>query len=206
MPKDDNDSFIRKIPGFRSGKTWKMVLASIFYLFAVLIIISVFIVPNNSGGVQSSVNQTLNTPGVINQSSNSSAIVNNSPVQTQSIIISYSSTVENEIKYTIGGYPYTIQPDSGKVFLVVNMTIKNEGYDKFSVNPFYFNAIVNNIQYGYDSNSYYLVNYLESVDVLNNGTLTGSLAFQIPVSDSSSLLNLTYNAPFVSYNIIWSKI
>ena len=38
MSDDEKKSFIRKIPGFRSGKTWKMVLAVIGYGFLALII------------------------------------------------------------------------------------------------------------------------------------------------------------------------
>lgn len=37
--REERKSFIRKIPGFRSGKKWKMALASLFYLMIIIIII-----------------------------------------------------------------------------------------------------------------------------------------------------------------------
>lgn len=38
-------SFIKKIPGFRSGKWWKVLIASIFYLFFFLILITIIFPP-----------------------------------------------------------------------------------------------------------------------------------------------------------------
>jgi hypothetical protein len=51
MKPEEKKSFIRKIPGFRSGKPWKMVLATIFYVFIILIVLAL-IVPSGKDGAQ----------------------------------------------------------------------------------------------------------------------------------------------------------
>jgi len=172
-------------------------------LFILLILIAIVTISGCVGQTQSpSGNQETTTVGQQTTTTTESTTT----TVAQNIAISYSGTIKNEIDYTMGDYPYTAQPNSGKTFLVVNMAIKNNGYDKFNTNPYYFHVAVNNIQYDYDSNTYYLADKLDSVDVLNGGTLTGSLVFQIPTSVASAPFNLTYDVPFVTYNIIWSKV
>jgi len=72
----------------------------------------------------------------------------------------------------------------GSAFLVVNMTIHNQGYDTFSVNPFYFKAVVDNVAYSYSTYSYKLgdegYTRLGVASVLDGGTITGALAFEVP--------------------------
>jgi hypothetical protein len=181
----------------------KKIGIGIVVTFAIIIVLGIYGSTLNS---QNQFSTTTTLPAGGGGGALPSTTTTTSSLPAQNIMISYTGTVENGIDYTLGNYPYTAQPDSGKIFLVVNMTIKNNGYDKFSVNPFYFHVIVNNIKYNYDSNTYYLADKLGSVDILNGGKLSGSLVFQIPSSDSSLPFNLTYDVPFVSYNIIWSKI
>ena len=38
MKREENKSFIKKIPGFRSGKAWKMIIATFFYIILILFI------------------------------------------------------------------------------------------------------------------------------------------------------------------------
>jgi len=127
---------------------------------------------------------------------------------SRNIVISYNSALLDHIDYTISGYPYgytySIQPDNGKTFLEINATIQNNGYDKFSTNPFYFAVNASNIEYSYDSSTYTLGQW-DTVDVLNGGTYTGTLLFQIPLSASSSPFVLSYDQSFVYYNINWIK-
>jgi len=52
----EKKSFIRRIPGFRSGKWWKMILASISYFFIFIIIIGALFGPTSD--IQSSTHQT----------------------------------------------------------------------------------------------------------------------------------------------------
>ncbi len=100
-------------------------------------------------------------------------------------------------------YSYVEQPDSGKVFLEVNMTIKNNGYDSFSTNPFYFYAIADNVKYDYDGITYSVDNW-DTVDVLNGGTFNGVLIFQIPSTAKS--VTIGYESwSWLDYNIIWTK-
>ena len=91
----------------------------------------------------------------------------------------------------------------------INLTMKNNGYDKVSSSPIWFNLITNNISYSSDSTSYVVSDKLESVDILNGGTLTGSLVFQIPQSVSSAPFTMDYSGYCTGLekcNIIWSKV
>ncbi|MDD5416467.1 MAG: hypothetical protein PHU12_00660 [Candidatus Aenigmarchaeota archaeon] len=53
LEKDDKKSIFKKIPGFRSGKLWKKILASIFYFFMFLIILAL-ITPSSTTTNESS--------------------------------------------------------------------------------------------------------------------------------------------------------
>jgi len=116
------------------------------------------------------------------------------PTSSQQIVITYSGIIQNQI----GTGDSAIQPPPGNAFLVVFMTIKNQGYDSFSVSPIYFSLIANNIKYSSSIYSYSLQNSLPSVDVLNGGSLTGSLAFEVP--SSTTTYTVKYEA-FKTYNI-----
>ncbi len=59
-------SFIRKIPGFRSGKPWKMVLASIGYFFLIIIIIAL-LVPSKQSSTGGTTTYNSNPPSLINE-------------------------------------------------------------------------------------------------------------------------------------------
>ena len=118
----------------------------------------------------------------------------------QQIVITYSATIQNQI----GSGDFADKPSPGNVFLVVNMTINNLGYDSFSVNPFYFSLASNNIKYSSSFYSYSLPNNLQSVDILNGGSLTGSLAFEVP--SGTATYSMQYEGIFTTYNIQWIKM
>jgi len=129
-------------------------------------------------------------------SSNPKSTVVSTPVptqaQSQNIIISYSAKKVD----TIGQYGETNQ---GKVFLVITMNIENQGYEKFHVSPSIFHLIANNIKYG-ESGSYQLDDVLARVDIVDGGSINGSVAFEVP-SDIGSY-QLQYNGTG-DYNIIY---
>ena len=126
------------------------------------------------------------------------------PVPAQNIAITYSmATKESIVWVSSSNYSYIREPDSGKIFLEVNMTIKNNGYDELNTNPNYFYVIVDQVKYNYDGVIYSL-NCWDTVDVLDGGTYTGTLLFQIPESASSS--SVGYERSFKTYDIVWTKI
>jgi len=123
--------------------------------------------------------------------------------ESKEITISYTALKKNTIIWSGGFGSYSEQPDLDKVFLEVNITISNNGYDSFSTNPFYFYAIADNIKYNHDFNTYNL-NMWETVDVLDGGTFHGTLVFQIP--ESASSFTLGYEVYFITYDIVWNKM
>jgi hypothetical protein len=125
------------------------------------------------------------------------------PTPTKSVAISYTMVTKQSFVWMgFSGTSYVQQADSGKVFLEVNMTIKNNGYDSFNTNPYYFNAVADNIKYSVDGYTYYVDNW-DTVDVLNGGTFRGTLLFQIPESARSYVVG--YEAFLTNYNLIWTK-
>jgi hypothetical protein len=115
----------------------------------------------------------------------------------QKILIAYSSTVMTQI----GTGDFPDRPSSGYVYLVVDMTIENQGYDSFSSNPFYFSVVINNVKY---STAFVteLENELQPVDVLNGGTVQGKLAFEVPTGTTT--FSPIYEG-FSNYNIQWVR-
>ena len=122
------------------------------------------------------------------------------PAPAQTIKISYIKSLKQSIVYVFAGYPYTEYPNEGKVFLEVNMTISNLGYESFNTNPYYFYVIADNIKYSYDGIIYTLECW-DTVDIMNGGVYNGTLIFQIPTSASS--VSIGYERSFVTYNISW---
>ena len=94
----------------------------------------------------------------------------------------------------------------GSAFLVVNMTIHNQGYDTFSVNPLYFKAVVDNVAYSYSTYSYKLgdegYTRLGVASVLDGGTFTGALAFEVP--QGYSQVSMQYQG-LRTYSIDWIR-
>jgi len=123
------------------------------------------------------------------------------PQPSTNIAISYISSMKQSIEWLGESGSHVEQSDPGKVFLEVNMTIKNNGYDSFSANPLYFYAVVDNVTYSIDSITYFVVN-LDTVNVLDGGTYEGRLVFRIPSTATSFTLGCEGS---VYYNIIWTK-
>lgn len=118
---------------------------------------------------------------------------------TQRIVITYSSTTMTQI----GTGSIANTPSPGSIYLVLDMTIQNQGYDSFSINPVFFSIVVNNVKY---SMAFImgLDNQLKLVDILNGGTTQGKLAFEVPSQVTTTGFQVTYSA-FEPYNIQWVK-
>ncbi len=115
------------------------------------------------------------------------------------IIITYSSTTMTQIG--TGYFPDT--PRAGNVYLVLDMTIQNQAYNSFSVNPLYFSVVVNGVKYD-TAVVIKLQNKLQAANVLNGETMSGNLAFEVPSSVTSTGFQPTYEGSG-TYNVQWTR-
>jgi hypothetical protein len=119
-----------------------------------------------------------------------------------SIAINYSTT---QVQQIWNGFSYDT-PSSGNTWLIVNVTITNNGYDSFDTNPTWFHVVAKNIAYNYDPETF-TVNNWSTVSVLSGGTYSGALVFQVPVGSTISAMKYTgFYGAFQSYNIIWNGL
>ncbi len=179
------------IPGFRSGKTWKMTIATFVYVMFILAIIY-----GSSNKPSSDGEASINTPQISTPISTKIPTPIPTPIPTiksdEKITIKFSSKMTNNI----GEYS---QASPGKRFLIVTMTIDNKGYESINTNPNYFNVVVDKIKYDYTSETYSLTDKLDTIDILNGGTITGSIAFLVPTGTTQ--YKFSYDQPFSNYNI-----
>lgn len=77
------------------------------------------------------------------------------------------------------------QADPGYTFLVLDLDIENQGYDSFKVYTALFSVVVNNVSYDEVGFAVEASN-LKSVDLLDGGRVTGTVAFEVPVEVSSA--------------------
>ena len=175
------------IPGFRSGKTWKMAIATFVYVMFILALISGS--PNNSSTEKEA---SINTPQI------STPISTKIPTPIPTIKSDEKITIKFSSKMTksIGQYS---QASPGKTFLIVTMTIENKGYESINTNPNYFNVVVDKIKYDYTSETYQLPDKLDIIDILNGGTITGSIAFSVPIGTTQ--YKFSYDKAYSNYNI-----
>ena len=117
----------------------------------------------------------------------------------RSIIVTYSGISATQIG--TGSFP--VKPTSGNIFMVVNLTIQNQGYASFSVMDWYFKLNLSNTEYNCENISV-LQNRLSTADVLNGGSLTGQMAFEIPASSAYQNFELDYLGPSIG-TINWIK-
>ena len=94
------------------------------------------------------------------------------------------------------------EADPGYTYLVVSLDIENKGYESFSTNSFYFSVIVSNVEY--DTAWVALEDELKTVDLLNGGSTSGKLTFEVPEEVTSTGNQLKYQA-WETYNIKWIK-
>jgi hypothetical protein len=119
------------------------------------------------------------------------------PIPTEdqkNIVIKYSAKKTDSItEYS--------KPKSGNVYLVVTMTIENHGYNEISTNPNYLSVISNNIKYDYSSDTFSLSDKLDTANVLDGGSIKGSIAFEVPSNIGD--FKLQYKS-FTDYNVIYN--
>jgi len=115
----------------------------------------------------------------------------------QTIDINYNSIVYQDP--WIGDL---LLPSSGTELAIANVTIVNHGYDSFDVNKNYFAAVVNGVNYRYDS-SCYALNILPDVRLANGDTTTGNITFTLP--QPSYQFSMQYTGPG-KYNINWIEL
>lgn len=90
------------------------------------------------------------------------------------------------------------KPKSGKEFVIVHVTIKNNGSSNLSYNPFYFK--VQNSQGQQEDITFTTVDQdtsLQSGELISGGSVSGTVVFEEPVNDSN--LTLIYQ------DSIWSS-
>lgn len=78
---------------------------------------------------------------------------------------------------------------SEQEYVVVNVTIQNRGSDEVTFNTFDFKMQdASGVQKSADASTYSLDDSLESGTLAPNGTLTGSMVFEVPAGDSVKLI------------------
>ena len=114
------------------------------------------------------------------------------------IDLNYTAVTKTSVAYTLGGSDRYVQSDSGNLFLVVNMTIKNKGYEPFSTNPYYFHALSDGAKHDFDNSTFYVDNWFPE-DVSIGEIFEGTLIFQIPAT--TKLVTLEYDLVRLNRNI-----
>ena len=128
--------------------------------------------------------------------------------QKRHIEIQYSFTIMDEVECSIGDYDYEVRAGRGKHFVVVSMTITNNGYDKFNTSPYSFKLIQDNIKYNIHLNGLSIAGHeWESVDVMDGGTFRGALMFETPSEwETYSLSNEAYTSSLRHFDIVWKEV
>jgi len=138
-----------------------------------------------------------------------SPIVTNTPTpfatSGPTIKIYYTAQNPEKIYFT---EKYYDTPSPGYVYLMVNMTIENHGYDTCDTSPAWFSVVTGN--YGRYNVDIMLTSYVgnwSTVDIPNGYTFSGALVFQIP--SSASVPSIEYNYPIGSSgraNVQWINV
>lgn len=110
------------------------------------------------------------------------------------------------------GYLY---PEKGKKFVIAYMTIENCGYDNFEVSPYRFKLLtLNKVEYTPSiaacmalPNAKYELDLgptLDSVNLKDGGSVSGSIAYEIPEDDWPNVASPTYSLnPWENIKIRW---
>jgi hypothetical protein len=121
------------------------------------------------------------------------------PILGSSIVITYSI---NKVQKLYNGVTFDV-PQQGYVFAQMDVTINNNGYDSFSTNLSWFKAVANKIEYNPDLID---TNNWNNIDLLDNGTFSGTFVFQIPTGATITALNYSGKTSSLrNYNIIYLK-
>lgn len=115
---------------------------------------------------------------------------------TSKVVVEYSATRKDKI----GSGTFADTPDEGNEYLILDVTVTNEGYEEVSTNPYNFQVIVNNQKrdQAFVTN---LDNEMENVGLMDGGTQSGKIAFEVPEGTTDYELLFEPGAGFVDYNI-----
>ena len=114
---------------------------------------------------------------VIAASLGGTAPQNSQQPQTYDVVIRYTESYMTKIGFSQAG--------TNQVFLILSLQIENDGANSFAVNAFYFHVTINDVEYNVDSATFALSGYLQPVQLQTGGTMSGSLAFQVPAGTST---------------------
>ena len=119
--------------------------------------------------------------------------------QPSTTLKQYDVVIKYAEKYTksIGG----IDAKQGYTFLIMTVQIQNNVDREFSTNALNFYVTINNIKYGANFAGFSLSDSIQSVELQKGGTISGSIAFQVPVGTTD--YTPTYEAPFRTFEINW---
>lgn len=134
-----NNSVLGKIPGFRSGTGWKMILGSIGYILIIVLIVFGLLVALINTSVSTSVNSAIYTDNIAGNNINST--------------------------------------DDDR-FLVLDVSVKNDGKDKVTINPSDF--IISTSNGTTESQTFIGNTSIESVEINPGESKNMVIAFTVP--------------------------
>lgn len=153
------------------------------YVIVGIILITALILPG-CGSSQSGNNQTTSTTSTT--------------YSGQVIIINYSAkTIDFSGPEAWSSTP----PREGNVFLLVSLHIENHGYDSFRATTNFFYIKIGDVKYT-PTFMNGANNEITGGDVLDNTTLDGNLAFEVPVGTTDFDIFYKYASDF---NMQWNK-
>lgn len=157
----------------------------VFLLIAMLSVACVGCGNNNSSNTDtppSTSNDISNTTNQNNQSNSEHKVGDVVNVKNEELTV---TDVQRNYKT---GNEYT-KAETGNEFVKVTVKIKNNSDDKISVSPLEFKVLDSNGVY-HDYNYLVLKEPLKSVDLAKGGSISGSVAFEVPKNDTN--LKLVY--------------
>jgi hypothetical protein len=110
------------------------------------------------------------------------------------IVIKFTERYQKEISYLY-------KASQGYTYLIVTLEIHNNVNRTFDSDPDNFYVVVNSIKYARDYATYDLPDALKPLEVLEGGTLSGSIAFEVP--ETTTDYTLGYSALFTVFEINW---
>lgn len=91
-------------------------------------------------------------------------------------------------------------PHKGYIYIIANITLKNNGYESFHLYSPELHLVYNNVSYTRISSNFYDINNVFPIrtDILNGGVLTGNILFELP--ENSSGYKIRYNGIEMYYD------
>ncbi len=87
--------------------------------------------------------------------------------------------------------------------LLMDISIKNQGYAGFDTNVAKFYAVLNGTKYDYHSGWTQIFGTWETKVLSNNATYEGTLVFYVPKSDTAEAFTLMYEDSSNNFNIVY---